>query len=219
MIAACDVGYLISSHQRYVLARDRLLASMQTHGIDLARVVVVEGGHTGPGVDRNPQSATRIRATHTSYDYTGPIGWLEHTDAIPARLFWFWLHDTCLVGPETDARIRQADPCRLATAVWGGQCNLMLVATAALQGARDWLLRLKHCTKRQAIDAEGRLWRDLPGAARASYGGDCRAGNPVQPYGLAWRIPEYYTAIDLVKYKANWGQNTRQTEADYVVTL
>lgn len=147
-----------------------------------------------------------------SFDYTAIIATLEIGWNVGDHVVL--LHDTMEVAPETPALIEQADPHSGAVAAFGGQCNLGLYRMDYLMARRDFILSLKNCTKKQAIDAEGRLWRECPTKTHFPNG-QCIVEEKGRPYGGAERITELYTALMIRKFKANYGATN---ESNYVLT-
>lgn len=201
------VGYLVSSHVSYAAPRAHLL---RTLGGLSYRVVIGEGG---------PRAVTAegVAVPYRAFDYTALIDYAEHPEDYPDWTHVFLLHDTCEAGPDMDRLVHTADPQARATAVWGGQCNLALYRADELRARAADLAALKGCTKTQSVAREGFLWRTLPPAERGHYAGGCVEGLPVPVYGGALRMPEHYTGVDLIKYKANWGQNATQAEARWII--
>ncbi len=197
------LGYLISSCAGYERPLQRLALSMSAPTRDIVAVV---GGHAQRGLHQI--IVPQMWVTHTSYDYTAPIDFVEHPADYPDWSHVFLLHDTMEAGPNADALIRQANPEHKATAVWGGQCNLLLLRADYARACARQILALKDCSKAQAIAAEGQLWRQLPERERGVYGGLHWVDHPTAVYGGAERMVEHYTGVDLVKYKANWGQTS-----------
>lgn len=194
------LGYLISTHRDYDAPLQRLLCSMKDRSFSELGVVV--GGYEVP--DRWFGFVHQV--DHNSYDYTALIDYVEHPESYPAWSHVFLLHDTMELGPNADQLIRQADPTLDATAVWGGECNLALYRADYLHSRRDELLSLKDCSKLRAVEVEGFLWRTLGDDRRATYPGERQQSEVESPYGGAQRQRIYFAGVDMVKYKANWGQ-------------
>lgn len=198
-----NLGYLISSHKDYTEPRTRLLMSMQ--GIDPERIVAIVGGYVSE--ERRMWHRPIACVTHNSYDYTALIDYVEHPDDYPRWSHVFLLHDTMELGPESDRLIRSADPSLDAVAAWGGECNLGLYRADYLHERAAEILALKNCTKLQAVGAEGFLWRTCAEAQRGVYPGGIDIGESEATYGGAARQRVYYAGVDIVKWKANWGQD------------
>jgi hypothetical protein len=96
------------------------------------------------------------------------------------------------------------DPSLDAVAAWNGQCNMMLVRREWLMAAQPELEKLRNCSKGKAVQAEGWLWHAAP--TKAVYP-NSRYGNIADPepiYGGASRVTEFYDAVAIKKFKANW---------------
>jgi hypothetical protein len=197
------IGYLISSHTAYQAPLQRLLMAMPST-IATRDIVAVVGGCAERA--RRQIIVRQIEVEHTSYDYTALIDLVEHPESYPAWSHIFLLHDTMELGPRADQLIRAADPEKDATAAWGGECNLALYRADYLHRRRDELRSLKDCTKFRAVQVEGFLWRTLSDERRGIYAGDITIGEPEKVYGGTARQRVYYAGVDVVKWKANWGQ-------------
>jgi hypothetical protein len=205
------VTYLISSHVGYAQPAQRLVESMRRNGVERFKVAIADCGVADlkawrelPGVLRLGDPVVPV--AHNSFDYTAAIAAVDGRFG-PLGDHVFLLHDTMEFGPATDRLIRTADPACPVTAVYGGQCNLLLLRTDYLRAQADWLRTLRNCSKEQAIAAEGELWRRCPEHLRGHYpDSPCLVVGEGTPYGGATRIQEFYPAIDLTKWKANWGQ-------------
>lgn len=190
-----EFAYLISSCEGYEPALYRLLDSMA--GIPSGRQIIYTGGC---------QLAGGNKVTHNSFEYTALIEFVlgeptgfEHV---------FLLHDTMELSPETDSLIRQAHADDDATAaVPGGQCNLCLFRTDYLLSQRERILAMRNCTKLEAVQFEGALFKLAPRQAlypNAVCETDCHAR---AVYNGAVRIREWYKSVGIVKHKANYGQS------------
>jgi hypothetical protein len=195
-----QLSYIISTCAGYEVPLSRLLASMPT----AAHVLIVSGGEKGRR-SHHKRNRSRIDVTHTSYDYTALIELIEHPWRLSDHVFL--LHDTMEMGRRADDLIRQADPAHLATAVWGGECNLGLYRADYLHSRGKDILALKDCTKLQAVEAEGFLWRQLPEDQRGTYDGIIHVERVEPVYGGMPRQRISYAGVDIVKWKANWGQS------------
>ena len=195
--------YLISSCKGYEAPLTRLLLSMRAAGIDMRSILVVAGGHPVEG--RSFWHAIPIvEVTYTAYDYTALIEYVEKHWELTDHLFL--LHDTMEIGAETDRLIREADPEKDATAVWGGECNLALYRADYLRSCRAQMRGLKNCSKLYAVEMEGFLWRQLPEERRGTYPGGIAIGDDQPTYAGAARQRVHYAGVDIVKWKANYGQ-------------
>lgn len=148
----------------------------------------------------------RLMVTHNSWEYTGLI---EVAKKDLQGEAWFLLHDTCEAGSQFDSRVRDGyDPSVDMTVVRGGQCNISLYKHDLLMKYRDNLLRMQGLTKDAAVRHEGYFfrsnactWKPYPGDELEILGEKDVYGNGVP------RQINYLHAVDLYKYKANWGQS------------
>lgn len=193
--------YLISTCKGYEAPLARLLASMPRD----AHAIVVSGGHEARRVYYRNDRA-HIEVPYTGYDYTALIEVVQGDWELSDHLFL--LHDTMEMGPEADSLIRLADPALDSVAAWGGECNLCLYRADYLQTCRAQFRGLKNCSKLYAVEMEGFLWRQLPENRRGAYPGHRfeSAASPAYIDG-APRRRIAYAGVDIVKYKANWGQD------------
>lgn len=168
-------------------------------------VRVVVGGHAGRSTGHYVL-VEQIYVPHNSYDYTALIDFVEHPENYPAWSHVFLLHDTMELGPNAEVIIRSADSTLYAVAPHGGECNLGLYRTDYVRACRAQLYGLKNCSKLYAVKMEGFLWRQLPDEQRGTYPGGIEISEPEQVYGGAARQRVYYAGVDIVKWKANWGQ-------------
>lgn len=175
--------YLISTCAGYEKPLLRLLESMDS--VDAERIMVVRG---------------------SSFDYTALISWSEQPPAL-AVSHVFLLHDTMELGPGAERLIGSADPNMEATAAHEcGQSNLILFRSDYLMKHRDDILAMRNCTKMQAIEFEGELFKRAERKALFPRHG-CEIRGEESVYGGVTRRIEYYPSIDTTKLKANWGQD------------
>lgn len=145
------------------------------------------------------------RLGHNSFDYTSLIALIG--GFLPPSEHVFLLHDTMEFTPETDALIRQADPEMDATAaVDGGQCNLCLFRTDYLMSKRKEIWNMKACSKLEAVQFEGVLWKDAPKRALYPNSTVDVLGEEKVYGGLPRRI-EFYRSVGIKKFKASFGQD------------
>ncbi len=189
------VGILITSHRDYGLGLKRLLNSLN-------RIpVVVTGGYA---------KRARLKVTHNSYDYTGLIEFILNPEILKTN--WILtLQDTMECGDKTERLLKafKPEPLKVAYAAWHGTCNLCIYRRDYLLEQRDFILAQKNCTKLDSIHQEGALWKTLKPDLRGElqpYA--CYSDLSIHyPYSNVPRIKEHYAALDITKWKANYGQN------------
>jgi hypothetical protein len=149
----------------------------------------------------------RLRACHNSFDYTGVLEVVKRREYLADTILL--LQDTMLVGNRTEELVRAASKEHWATAAFGGQCNLMLLRMDYVLKISDWIRACENVSKARAIELEGQMWRMVPEEKRGHFRGDCVIKGRGCPYGGAERIEEYYSGLDITKWKANYGQSSR----------
>ena len=198
-----DVTYIINTHGKYSVPLQRLLDSMSY--IPKHRIIVVIAESTvRDEILILPNGMRLVHVAHNSFDYTGALSLFQYN--LLTYPYIFFLQDTMEFGMNTDYFIRKIPIDADAIAAFGGQCNLVLYKRSYLEVQKDFILARENLTKLESIHYEGALWKNAP--HHTSYHNSTMeiqgSGNP---YGGAERIKEYYHAIDLIKWKANYGQN------------
>jgi hypothetical protein len=201
-----NVLYLISSHISYLAPLKRIWKTTR-----YLNSVTVMGGCAQRSTVELRSGQYVFEATHNSFDYTAIIELMQDCPVSSGHVFL--LQDTMELSPDSDALIRSANIHACATAAWGGQCNLALFRYDYLLAHRDYILSLKNCTKAQAVQEEGKLWRMAPEDRRHTYANSsCEILGKGTPYGGAERLKEYYGGVGITKWKANYGQGGKWIE-------
>lgn len=204
-----SVTYVISSHAEYQSPRRTLVKSMLDCGIDPTRIVVVVGGSGSPDSAGEGQPE-EVHVDHNSYDFTGMIWLSESLDTLPPEKDRFvFLHDTMVFGERSDELFNSAQEDSWATAAESdAQCNLVCYHREYLKSRANDIQALKNCDKTTAINFERHFWRSCPEKHRRIYPrAECIHLGDGYPYGGSLRRQEYYPAVDITKWKANWGQS------------
>jgi len=201
--------YIINSHIDYSGPLSVLLDSMRS--IPNSRKLIYVAGCTEARLFEH-EGVLFHYVTHNSFDYTGLIELVDRPALLGGwRTHFFCLQDTMELGSNADALIGETDESKWTTAVFGGQCNLVLYSAGYLMRQKPFIDSMRNCSKKQSVEFEGELWRRCPEPYRAVYPhSHIEVKTNVQsPYGQssATRIQEYYRRVDIVKWKANWGQN------------
>jgi len=201
-----DIGYIISSNIRYQKPLEKLLNSMISYGVKPANIFVAVGGSE---VDRTVIDGRWYERSHNSFDYTGLIELILHTPDFPEYIMT--LQDTTEFTEHThDLILNGINVENDGTAVYGGQCNLVVYRYSYLLEQRDYILSHRDMSKLHSIQTEGELWRMIPDNKRGHYNNSTMdvLSYEFYPYGTGIpRIVERYNAIQLLKYKANYGQS------------
>lgn len=211
------ICYLINTHAGYLKPLIRLLETMDGR-VDLADIWIVSGGNRIAGIPQlgKFRGAHLIEVEHDSWDYTGLI---ELVMMPPGGYPYFsnythvfCLQDTMECGARTHELVSAADPEKWATAAFGGQCNLVLYQKEYLLTMREFILQRRNSSKLDSINHEGALWKmltqNLSRRHEATFApGTHEVVGSEMPYSDVVRIKEYYAGVDIVKWKANYGQN------------
>lgn len=213
-----SIGYIVSTNIMYMdVTLPKLLASMEKIGIPHSDVVIFVGRH-GHYLDK--------RLDHCYRHVYLPYGGFEKTALIGATevdlpfSHAFLLHDTCVVGERFHERIQNGTNLDAdVTSTNNALCDFGAYRVAFLKHIAPYLHRLKDMTKHTAIAEEGAIYRQHMGIT-AEYphnGRECEIIGHADPYktGVA-RMIEYYPAIDMYKYKANYGQTN---QSNYIVNI
>lgn len=198
-----DVTYIINTHSRYILPLERLLDSMSYIPRDRIIVVIAES-KVRDEVLVFDNGMRVVHVHHNSFDYTGAISLFQRS--LKTAPYIFFLQDTMEFGMNTDYFIRSASTDVPCVAAFGGQCNLVLYKRDYLEYHKDWILQRENLSKLDSIQHEGKLWR-MSSELASFPNNTMEVQGTGNPYGGADRIKEYYHAIDLIKWKANYGQN------------
>ena len=198
-----------------------IIESLINCGVDRGSIYIFEGGH----LERTEglyQGTNHIKTNHNSFDYTSLIDIVEHE--IEAD-YWFLLHDTCKVGPlfkqlldnsvEKMLAPTNADKMSLRH---NPSMNIGFYKYNYLIKHKDEILLFKGTNpetvnelKQEHIYKEDFLFFLKDSPTYLVIGGE----NPIKGLGRSdvydtgtVRRTEYYSQLDLYKFKANWGQDS-----------
>lgn len=198
------IGVLVVSHVKYCAP---LQNCVDTLGGFADRLIVVGGcDERRLGVRHG---TVCLEVEQNSFDYTGLIEMVNNPVLVEGWTHLLCLQDTMEATPIiTHELCKLARPEAVATAASGGQSNLVLYQVDYLMSRRDFINARFNCTKRDSVDYEGALWRGLPEGGRDQFrAADCVVLDKGCPFGNTTRIKEFYTALAVTKWKANWGQS------------
>lgn len=203
-----------------------VIESLISSGINKNDIYIFEGGH----LERTEglyEDIRYIKTNHNSFDYTSLIDIVEYE--IEAD-YWFLLHDTCRVGglfkELLDKSVNQKLIPRNANKMslkHGPSMNIGFYKYDYLMKHKNELLSFKGTD--QSPEAISKLKEEH--IAKEDYlfsltDSDTYlvidATNPIQSFGRSdvygngtIRRIEYYSQLDLYKFKANWGQSSVPT--------
>jgi len=197
------VGALVASHQNYTIPLERCIKSLAAFG---DRVIVI-GGYSEQRVTIAHGSVC-IEAAHNSFDYTGLIEVVNHPALIAGWTHVLCLQDTMEASPLTLDLAMSANRDAACVAACGGQCNLVLYRVDHLMERQVFIREQSNLSKLSSIHHEGSLWKTCDESRRDVFcGSGCLQIGHGTPYSDVPRIKEYYPALGIVKWKANWGHN------------
>lgn len=194
-----------------------LFESLENAAFDPSDVIVISGGHT----HREVLSPTFHNVPYNSSDFTAFVAVTEQDfDAD----YFFYLHDTCHVGPRFKSLLMSIQPGNLDVIALtrNPSMNIGLYSAKYLRDKTSAIQMLKNSdygneamqrVKTWGVHNEDYLSWGQNTAHKSSYSQllNCpRSGNPIliseNDYyrnGVTRRL-EYYEFLDLYKAKANW---------------
>ena len=194
-----------------------LFESLETASFDLSDVIVISGGYD----DVQQLSNNIYNVPYNSSDFTAFIALTEHDFSAD---FYFYLHDTCIVGPSFRTLLLSVDPgdYEVIALKQNPSMNIGLYSASYLKSKASAIRELKNTdysveslqnVKTWGVYNEDHLsWRQNQ-IQITSYSQllSCpRNGEPeilseTDYYGNGViRRLEYYKYLDLYKVKANW---------------
>lgn len=195
----------------------RLLTSIQNIGIPYDSVTIFIGRHSHY-LDKHLDGCYRkIYLPYSGFEKTALIGATEFD--LPFSHV-FLLHDTCEVGPRFHELVQQGTDCTVdITSTNNALCDFGAYRVDFLRSITPYLHALKGMSKYTAIEEEGAIYRKRMGTT-AEYphnGHECEIIGHTDPYKTGvQRMIEYYPAVDMTKYKANYGQTN---QSNYIVSI
>lgn len=211
-----SIKYAISSNTLYFKkVLPKLLFSMKCSGVQSKSIVVVIGGCEKEQSDI-VMGVTMKYVKHNSFDYTAMIEMSTQQDCEKV----LFIHDTCSVGAHFRDLVESQDmgnsKILVPTTAFPGICNIGIYDMDFIWKCRAIIENLKNCDKKKAVESEAFLVR-LPISktgyfknATAHPVADLEKPTKIYSDGVL-RITEYYPAMDLYKYKANWSPKENWT--------
>lgn len=201
-----ELGLVITSHWNFDIARKRLFETLESFAPQIPFYLVIGGA---PEAHQTVQSLYGSKypcytsyVTHNSFEYTPLIELVDQIPALPDHLLC--LQDTMEVGPNTIERAKQVNPDVWATAAFGGQCNLVTYRYDYLLARHGDIKAMQNITKHQSVEYEGLLWRAAEKRDHYENALCVEDWHNYYPYSTGTpRMKEYYTALDVIKWKAN----------------
>lgn len=209
------LAYLVSSHFSYsMLTLPKLLPSMRRAGIPRENIFVIVCG-CRRDFDMAGPDCTFWFVRHESRNFCTFVEAVNPARDLSRFDHVFCLLDTCEAGPRFGKL--SADFDRSLDAVAAHPLMEERLAMSDIGAYSLAHLRSQAGLIDTFCDAEIQVNYDFEGKMfglaerRAFYGGDGGRkiyADPADIYGTGTlRITEHYTAVDLFKFKSNWGQN------------
>jgi hypothetical protein len=205
---------LVNSYIKNGKAVETLIESMRIAPMfDLFEIVVVVGGHDAYSHEI-VDGIVYVKANHNSIDNTALLAVVEYP-FFSKYSSYFYLHDTCKVGPLFFEAIRSLSPAssiKLKTP-YGNSMNIGYYTTEVIHSNREFLNSMRGDKpgqlselKARCVTTEDWLFKHDPTGAQLDVA--MIVNPPIDPYdtGVLRRV-EYYPELDLFKFKANWGQS------------
>ena len=204
---------VINSHKNNKTALNRLLESMKYQNLfKQYKVIVCIGGYYENSEYKfeTNENITYVECNHNSIDFTGLITICEAFSDL--NINFLYLHDTTEVGPrffDILSKIQiQSESIRLISS--RPSMNMGIYSSNCIQNNKDFLMKTKNTTehltmkfKSEGVYLEDAIFRNDP--TNLALQGTYKESGPSDVYNSGvMRISEYYSCLDLYKYKANW---------------
>jgi len=210
---------LINSHKKSSIALNHLLDSMKIHDeFKNFEIIICIGGfneNSDYKITVNDNIKT-IECNYNSIDYNGLICLSElFIDNIDEH--YFYLHDTCKVGPNFFSIIKSIDLNNVTSIKINKNfsMNIGIYSQKIINSFKNYLLQFKNIDEnKNMIEFKGLMVcnedyifkNDSNNILFNNYDGWNYTG-PTDYYNTGTlRIVEYYNNFDIYKIKANWGQ-------------
>ena len=205
---------VINSHTKSNIALLHLLDSMKQYKEHLEfEMIVVIGGyydHTDYQIETQG-NITYIKSMYNSIDYTGLIALLE---LYKNDEYYFYMHDTCKVGPDFFNKLRSIDLTNVSSIRIHAKysMNIGIYSSKIINIYKEFLLDFKNTSEKHVMDFKYKAFRsedhifrqDTKNSVLDKYAGWSYTG-PTDYYNTGtMRIVEHYPSLDLYKIKANF---------------
>lgn len=213
------MAYIVSSHITYTsISLPRLLESMRRHGVPKEDVFVVVT-ESGRDIVQKGPACTFWYVTHNSLNFSPYVEAInpERQAVLSNYDYMFFLMCTTEVGPSFVALTNafQGTPDAIGAHRFNGgdkaQCDFGAYKLSYVR-SQEQMIRETYlnCSGEANIHYEGCMALYAPERQFYPCEGPSmeKIAEPQDIYGVGTpRITERYHAIDVTKYKANWGQN------------
>lgn len=213
------IAYLVSSHFSYcTFAVPPLLQSMKESGVPASSIFVIVCGCVRE-FDVKTIMGNFWYVNHESRNFCTFVEAInpKREESLKDFSHVFCLLDTCKAGPRfaeltSDIDIElDAVGANPFCGFHKTQSDLGAYKIDYLKKRGSIISMFKNAPPIVNFDYEGKMYEYAPTENRCFYGGiggNQHYADAADVYGTGTlRLTEYYTAIDLYKYKSNWGQN------------
>lgn len=207
---------VINSHNKSDIARNHLLDSIKQYDqYKSFKIIIVIGGYYSlPTYEiTSEDNITYIKANHNSIDFTGLITLLElYSNNIDD--YYFYMHDTCKVGPQFFEKISKINLENISSIKINRDYSMSMgiYSQRIINNNEIKLKEFKntsendiHRYKFNAVCFEDFIFNsDNNNRILDNFNNNITTG-PTDYYKTGvMRITEYYSHLDLYKFKANW---------------
>lgn len=218
---------LINSHPSSELALDLLMKGLrECEEFNQFNIIVCEGGHMDNESYklRTDKNITHVQCNHNSIDFTALITVVEnqHHEPFKSTTHYFYMHDTCKVGPRFLYNIQQIDVNGLLGKPLLGKHskNIGIYSNEILMYHKRFLVaKTKNTDEKNAMKYKEKGYHMEDAIFKMHHGRVKMPGKlakkkrkqskPQDVYGTGnLRIIHYYPDIDLYKIQANAGRVT-----------
>jgi len=212
------IKIVINSHNKSTIALNHLLESMRNNVdfLNFEHIIFVGGYYdnkeyiTKNEIDKNIKY---IQCNHNSIDFTSFIALTEIDEYYNSDNYYFYMHDTCRIGPNFYKKIN-IDISSISSAKIHGKysMNIGIYSQKIINQFKDFLLTKKNTDDSKCMDFktinynEDHIFHNDPNNILLENYSQWLYKGPLDYYNTGtMRIIEYYPNVDLYKIKANWG--------------
>jgi hypothetical protein len=224
---------VINSHIKATIALNHLLESMKAlEEFPNYEIIIMIGGyyHINNYEIEKVDNLTYIKCNHNSIDFTGLITLMELYNSnsnvdnndnndnninidIDINEHYFYMHDTCKVGPNFFKKLESIDLTNVSTIKINRWCsmNIGIYSQRIINQFKDFLLSKKNTDESRVLEfksvnhQEDFIFYNDPNNTTLDNYWSRDHSEPVDYYKTGtMRVVEYYPNIDLYKIKANW---------------
>jgi len=206
---------VINSHIKGKIALEHLLESMRAlEEFSQYQIIIMVGGYYD--IDNYEieiiDNLKYIKCNHNSIDFTGLITLMELYHSNESE-YYFYMHDTCKVGPNFFKKLAAIDLTDISTIRINGWCsmNIGIYSQKKINEFKNFLLTKKNTDETRVLEfksvnpQEDYIFHNDSNNKTLENYYSTHHTEPVDYYKTGtMRVVEYYPHIDIYKIKANW---------------